>query len=175
MKTVQRHWYDRLKKDVIRDKWLYIMLLPGMVYFLVFKYGAMYGLIIAFMDYNPFRGIGGSPFVGLENFSQKNVRSFSFGMKQRLALAQAILTEPALLILDEPFVGLDPIGIEDVKTLLRRLCRKSQTTIIFSSHQLTEVCDLADDIMVLKGGEICYFDTYSHTKEQQTSLVDLMR
>ena len=114
-------------------------------------------------------------FVGLENFSQNNVRSFSFGMKQRLALAQAILTEPALLILDEPFVGLDPIGIEDVKTLLRRLCRKSQTTIIFSSHQLTEVCDLADDIMVLKGGEICYFDTYSHTKEQQTSLVDLMR
>lgn len=59
--------------------------------------------------------------------------------------------------------------------MLRRLCRKSQTTIIFSSHQLTEVCDLADDIMVLKGGEICYFDTYSHTKEQQTSLVDLMR
>ena len=70
MKTVQKHWYDRLKKDVIRDKWLYIMLLPGMVYFLVFKYGAMYGLIIAFMDYNPFRGIGGSPFVGLENFAR---------------------------------------------------------------------------------------------------------
>ena len=114
-------------------------------------------------------------FVGLENDCNKSVRSFSFGMKQRLALAQAIITEPALLVLDEPFVGLDPIGIEDVKGLLRRLCRDNHTSIIFSSHQLTEVCDLADDIMVLKDGAIQYYDTYEHTKQNNTSLVDLMR
>lgn len=114
-------------------------------------------------------------FVGLENACNKSVRTFSFGMKQRLALAQAIITEPVLLVLDEPFVGLDPIGIEDVKVLLRRLCKENHASIIFSSHQLTEVCDLADDIMVLKDGAIQYYDTYEHTKQNNMSLVDLMR
>lgn len=114
-------------------------------------------------------------FVGLESASKKCVRSFSFGMKQRLALALALITKPALLILDEPFVGLDPIGIEDVKELLRKLCRENKTSIIFSSHQLNEVCDLADDIIVLNDGMIKYSDTYENTKNQGTSLVELMR
>lgn len=114
-------------------------------------------------------------FVGLENASKKSVRSFSFGMKQRLALALALSTEPVLLILDEPFVGLDPIGIEDVKELLRRLCKDNKTSIIFSSHQLNEVCDLADDIIVLNDGTIKYSDTYENTKNQGTSLLELMR
>lgn len=66
-------------------------------------------------------------FVGLESASKKCVRSFSFGMKQRLALALALITKPALLILDEPFVGLDPIGIEDVKELLRKGAKEYHT------------------------------------------------
>ena len=114
-------------------------------------------------------------FVGLADACHQRVRSFSFGMKQRLGLAQAILAEPLLLVLDEPFVGLDPIGIEEAKELLRRLCRENRTSIIFSSHQLTEVCGLADDIMVLKDGAIQYYDTYEHTKQTHASLVDLMR
>ena len=114
-------------------------------------------------------------FVGLENVRKKSVGSFSFGMKQRLALALSLITEPALLILDEPFVGLDPIGIEDVKALLRKLCKESKTSIIFSSHQLNEVCDLADDIIVLNDGTIKYSDTYENTKNKGTSLVELMR
>lgn len=114
-------------------------------------------------------------FVGLETSSKKSVRSFSFGMKQRLALAQAIVTKPVLLILDEPFVGLDPIGIEDVKELLRKLCQESKTSIIFSSHQLTEVCDLADDIVILNDGVISYSDTYENMKSSGLSFVELMR
>lgn len=114
-------------------------------------------------------------FVGLESSSKKSVRSFSFGMKQRLALAQAIITKPVLLILDEPFVGLDPIGIEDVKDLLRKLCQENQTSIIFSSHQLTEVCDLADDIVILNDGVISYSDTYENMKNSGASFVELMR
>lgn len=114
-------------------------------------------------------------FVGLEKDCKKNVRSFSFGMKQRLALAQALITKPALLILDEPFVGLDPIGIEEVKDTLRHLCQENKTSIIFSSHQLTEVCDLADDIIVLNNGVIKYSDTYENIKNEGLSLVDLMR
>lgn len=114
-------------------------------------------------------------FVGLKTSSKKSVRSFSFGMKQRLALAQAIVTKPVLLILDEPFVGLDPIGIEDVKELLRKLCQESKTSIIFSSHQLTEVCDLADDIVILNDGVISYSDTYENMKSSGLSFVELMR
>ena len=92
-----------------------------------------------------------------------------------LALAQAIITKPALLILDEPFVGLDPIGIEDVKKLLRKLCRENGTSIIFSSHQLTEVCDLADDIIILNDGIIAYSNTYMDMKNSGKSFVELMR
>ena len=114
-------------------------------------------------------------FVGLETSGEKSVRSFSFGMKQRLALAQAIITKPVLLILDEPFVGLDPIGIEDVKDLLRKLCRENKTSIIFSSHQLTEVCDLADDIVILNDGVISYSDTYENMKSSGLSFVELMK
>ena len=114
-------------------------------------------------------------FVGLESSGKKSVRSFSFGMKQRLALAQAIIIEPALLILDEPFVGLDPFGIEDVKNLLRKLCQKYKTSIIFSSHQLTEVCDLADDIVILNDGVISYSDTYDNMKNSGKSFVEMMR
>ena len=114
-------------------------------------------------------------FVGLESSSKKSVRSFSFGMKQRLALAQAIITKPALLILDEPFVGLDPIGIAEVKKLLRKLCRENGTSIIFSSHQLTEVCDLADDIIILNDGIIAYSNTYMDMKNSGKSFVELMR
>ncbi|MBU3875423.1 ABC transporter ATP-binding protein [Faecalicatena sp. AGMB00832] len=114
-------------------------------------------------------------FVGLTEAKNKCVRNFSFGMKQRLALAQSLLTRPEILILDEPFVGLDPIGIEEVKDLLRSLCRENQTAIIFSSHQLTEVCDLADDIAVLNDGVIKYADTYMNLKKSGASLIELMR
>ena len=114
-------------------------------------------------------------FVGLENAGKKSVRSFSFGMKQRLALAQTLITKPDLLVLDEPFVGLDPVGIEDVKGLLQQLCRENKTSIIFSSHQLNEVCDLADDSVVLNEGTIKYSDTCENMKNEGASLVELMR
>lgn len=114
-------------------------------------------------------------FVGLTNAGNRSVRTFSFGMKQRLALAQALITSPALLILDEPFVGLDPIGIEETKELLRKLCREAGTSIIFSSHQLNEVCDLADDIVVLNQGKIVYSDTYDAVRASGASMMELMR
>lgn len=114
-------------------------------------------------------------FVGLAEASAKRVCTFSFGMRGRLALAQALLTEPALLILDEPFVGLDPIGIGETKALLRTWCNERGTAILFSSHQLSEVEDLADDIMVLADGTIRFADTYANTKKQHASLVELLR
>lgn len=105
-------------------------------------------------------------FVGLEASEREKVKGFSFGMKQRLALAQALISEPKLLILDEPFVGLDPLGIVLVKDKLEELCREKQTSIIFSSHQLTEVAELAEDLVVIEDGHVKYFGTYAELEKR---------
>lgn len=114
-------------------------------------------------------------FVELDNAAKKKVKNFSFGMKQRLALALSLITKPELLILDEPFVGLDPIGVEEVKVLLRKLCDERGTAILFSSHQMQEVCDLTDDILVLSNGVISYSDQNTHFENQQAHLIELMK
>ena len=87
-------------------------------------------------------------------------------MKQRLALAQALLNEPKLLILDEPFVGLDPLGITLVKDKLMELCREKQASIIFSSHQLAEVEELSEELVVIEDGHVKYFGTYTDLSRQ---------
>jgi len=99
--------------------------------------------------------------VGLENNARDKVKTFSFGMKQRLALSQALISEPNLLILDEPFVGLDPLGIELVKEKLLTLCSEKKVSIIFSSHQLSDVAEISDDIIVIDKGIIKYAGSYS--------------
>lgn len=104
--------------------------------------------------------------VGLEDSGREKVKGFSFGMKQRLALAQALISEPKLLILDEPFVGLDPLGIALVKDKLVQLCRRKQTSILFSSHQLAEVAELAQDLVVIENGQVKYFGTYADLARQ---------
>lgn len=105
-------------------------------------------------------------FVGLEKSFKERVKGFSFGMKQRLALAQALINEPRLLILDEPFVGLDPLGILLVKEKLKELCRQKQASIIFSSHQLGEVEELSKDLVVIEDGHVKYFGTYQDLARQ---------
>lgn len=114
-------------------------------------------------------------FVELDTAAKKKVKNFSFGMKQRLALALALITKPELLILDEPFVGLDPIGVEEVKELLQKLCHERGTAILFSSHQMQEVCDLTDTILVLSNGVIGYSDQNTHFENQQAQLIELMK
>lgn len=114
-------------------------------------------------------------FVDLSKVKSKKVKSFSFGMKQRLALAQSMITQPALLILDEPFVGLDPIGIVETIEILKKLCKEMGTCIIFSSHQLEEVKELAEQIIVLSEGKIKVSDTYEAIANRGQSLLELMR
>jgi ABC-2 type transport system ATP-binding protein len=114
-------------------------------------------------------------FVELTNAARKKVKNFSFGMKQRLALALSLMTEPELLILDEPFVGLDPIGVDEVKELLRKLCLERGTAILFSSHQMQEVCDLTDNILVLSNGIISYSGENNRFENQQAHLIERMK
>ncbi|HEL1179433.1 TPA: ATP-binding cassette domain-containing protein, partial [Streptococcus equi subsp. zooepidemicus] len=95
--------------------------------------------------------------VGLANTGKKKAGHFSLGMKQRLGLGMAIITNPDLLILDEPTNGLDPDGIKELLNLIREL-KKLGMTILLSSHQLNEVSKVADKIVILNQGEIFYDD-----------------
>ncbi|MFM0854816.1 ABC transporter ATP-binding protein [Streptococcus suis] len=82
-------------------------------------------------------------FVGLDN-SKKPVKSYSFGMKQRLGLALALLDDPEFLILDEPFVGLDPAGVRILLDYIVKLRQEKGVTILISSHQLHEIEEICD-------------------------------
>jgi len=90
--------------------------------------------------------------VGLPYKDKKLFSQYSLGMKQRLAIALAIMHDPELLILDEPINGLDPIGIAEIRVLLRQLCEKVGKTILISSHILSEISLLADDIGIIDKG-----------------------
>ena len=104
--------------------------------------------------------------VGLSDTGKKKVKHFSMGMKQRLGIAMAILGDPKLLILDEPFVGLDPLGIILVKEKLIEMCKQKQTTVIFSSHQLSEVKEISELLVVIENGGIRYSGTYDELAQQ---------
>lgn len=92
--------------------------------------------------------------VGLPYKDKKLFSQYSLGMKQRLAIALAIMHDPELLILDEPINGLDPIGIAEVRSFIRDLCDTRGKTILISSHILSEISLLADDIGIIDHGEL---------------------
>ena len=90
--------------------------------------------------------------VGLPYNDKKLFSQYSLGMKQRLAIALAIMHDPELLILDEPINGLDPIGIAEVRSFIRELCDVRGKTILISSHILSEISLLVDDIGIIDHG-----------------------
>ncbi|MGD0919808.1 MAG: ABC transporter ATP-binding protein [Thermodesulfobacteriota bacterium] len=92
--------------------------------------------------------------VGLRARASEKVRTFSHGMKQRLGIAQALLTGPELIILDEPTTGLDPQGMKEVRELIKRLSREHEMTVFLSSHLLSEVEQVATRMAVINHGEI---------------------
>lgn len=104
--------------------------------------------------------------VGLPIDDAKPVRNFSLGMRQRLALARAIIHDPEVLILDEPINGLDPKGIRDMRILFKSLAHEKQITIILSSHILSEMELVADRIAVLTEGKIVKEQTLEEYKEE---------
>jgi len=95
-------------------------------------------------------------FVGLEKRIHDPVRVYSHGMRQRLALAQALLPRPELVLLDEPAEGLDPEGIHEMRNLILRLNREHGMTVLLSSHQLSEVEQLCSKIAILNQGHLVF-------------------
>ncbi|MFM9276430.1 ABC transporter ATP-binding protein [Paenibacillus jiagnxiensis] len=92
--------------------------------------------------------------VGLEGRIRDKVRTYSLGMRQRLGVAQAILHRPKLLVLDEPTNGLDPQGIRELRDYLRHLSRTEGTTIFVSSHLLSEMELMCDNVAIIQNGKL---------------------
>lgn len=104
--------------------------------------------------------------VGLPYKDKKLFSQYSLGMKQRLAIALAVMHDPELLILDEPINGLDPIGIAEVRTFIRELCDKRGKTILLSSHILSEIALLADDIGIIDQGVLLEEETFAELENK---------
>lgn len=94
--------------------------------------------------------------IGLEKQIKDKVSTYSLGMKQRLAIGEAIINQPELLILDEPTNGLDPAGIHEIRNLVKSLPKRYDCTILISSHMLSEIELLADDIGILNHGRLLF-------------------
>lgn len=92
--------------------------------------------------------------VGLQGVGKKRFRNYSMGMKQRLAIGCAMLSGPDLLLLDEPINGLDPVGIVEIRNLLKQINQRFGVTILISSHILTELHELATDYIMIDRGQI---------------------
>ena len=103
-------------------------------------------------DFNPNNIDSVLQMVNLDNDKSKKFKDFSLGMKQRLGIAAAIMHSPELLILDEPINGLDPFGIKEIRTLLKRLSHEFGITILISSHILSEIENIADVIGFMDNG-----------------------
>lgn len=112
--------------------------------------------------------------VDLQNTGRKKAGQFSMVMKQRLGIAIALLNSPKLLILDEPTNGLDPIGIQELRSLIRSFPSKG-ITVILSSHILSEVQLIADDIGIISNGILGYEGQMNKDENLENLFVEVVR
>ena len=111
--------------------------------------------------------------VDLQNVEGKQIRHYSLGMKQRLAIARAILAKPEFLILDEPINALDPEGIREMRNLIQRLNQEDETTIFISSHIISEVDLIADTIGIIQHGNLLAELPIEEIHKHQTEYIRL--
>jgi ABC-2 type transport system ATP-binding protein len=110
--------------------------------------------------------------VGLAGRDREPVKRFSLGMKQRLGIAAALLSDPELLILDEPTNGLDPAGIVEIRELLRDIGRNGRTVIV-SSHQLSEIEAVCDHLVVIRFGELIFCGPLAEMMSRTREHIDI--
>lgn len=104
--------------------------------------------------------------VGLKDQLNKKVSKYTTGMKQKLGIAQALLTDPKLLIFDEPLTGLDINSMNEIRTLLKYISKQENVSIVLSSHMLGEMEELCDVIAVMNNGQIEDIKTIAQLKDQ---------
>lgn len=105
--------------------------------------------------------------VRLERWAGVRIEKFSRGMKQRLALAQALLHDPPILILDEPSLGLDPRGMVEIREILKEA--RKEKTIFFASHLLTEVAQICKKVAIIDHGKLRAYDSIARLKKKYRS------
>jgi ABC-2 type transport system ATP-binding protein len=110
--------------------------------------------------------------VGLVGRDREPVKRFSLGMKQRLGIAAALLSDPELLILDEPTNGLDPAGIVEIRGLLRDLGREGRTVFV-SSHQLSEIQAVCDHLIVIRFGKLVFSGPMAEMMKRTREHIDI--
>ena len=114
---------------------------------------------------------GALELVNLPYRDKKLFSQYSLGMKQRLAIALAVMHDPELLILDEPINGLDPIGIAEVRSFIRELCDARGKTILISSHILSEISLLADDVGIIDHGTLLEEESLKELEEKNEKYI----
>lgn len=110
---------------------------------------------------------------GLGEYLDRRVDTLSLGNKQRVGLGRALINKPEVLILDEPTNGLDPVGIADVRALLKRLAAERKTTVFLSSHILSEVQQLADTIGIIHEGRLLEEIGYDELRQRNREYLEL--
>lgn len=103
--------------------------------------------------------------VGLTQYKNRLAKKYSLGMKQRLGLASALIGKPPILILDEPTNGLDPVGIHEIRSLIPSLPQMFDCTVLVSSHLLSEIELMADNVGILNHGRLLFEGTLDELKE----------
>ncbi|MNO39036.1 putative ABC transporter ATP-binding protein YxlF [compost metagenome] len=110
--------------------------------------------------------------VGLQDAMNKRVKAYSLGMRQRLGIAQALLHEPSILILDEPTNGLDPAGIREMRDYLKRIAGNEGISILVSSHLLAEMEQMCNRVVVIQEGKLVTVRTLGSGNGQGSSQAD---
>jgi len=140
---------------------------------------AFYPALTGFQNLNVLAKIGGFStdaiaglldLVGLGDRGDSKYKTYSLGMKQRLGIAAALLPNPKLLVLDEPTNGLDPAGIHEIRTLLRKLA-DSGTTVFVSSHLLSEIEMISDHLVMLRLGKVIFSGKTSDLLAKQQPVI----
>ena len=109
--------------------------------------------------------------MGLEDAAGTHLRKYSKGMLQRIGIAQALVNDPELVLLDEPMTGLDPVGRVEVKRIIERLHERGKT-VMFNSHILSDVHELCSRIAIMRDGRVIWQGTVDEALDEAPSLED---
>jgi ABC-2 type transport system ATP-binding protein len=109
--------------------------------------------------------------VGLERAADTHLRKYSKGMLQRVGIAQALINDPELVLLDEPMTGLDPIGRVEVKRIIQQLHERGKT-VLFNSHILSDVAELCTRIAIMRDGRVAWSGAVDEALAEDPSLED---